>query len=189
MAEVPKDAEFSFIHVPGAPIAARQGFPPETVVSLQDPEFFSQGVLSLPISKDETGPVLMIDGDLTIGTSAMTYRIANFWSAFETDTLKSISLSDGSTYTPIDFIETFAGPDLLEQVIYSIDTSSAGDTFFSDVEGVLDMRDLTEVEIGLLEAASSSGVGSTSVAYSFAPLEPGLSLNRLFIETETEFGG
>ncbi len=189
MAEVLKDAEFSFIQVPGAPIAARQGFPPETVVSLQDPEFFSRGTLTLPISQGETGPVLMIDDDLTIGTSAMTYRIADFWSAFETDTLKSIALSDGSTYTPIDFIETFAGPDLLEQVIYSIDTSSAGDASFPGAEGVLDMRDLTEVEIGLLDAAPSPGVDSAPGVDSFAPHEPALSLNRLFIENETEFGG
>lgn len=189
MAEVPKDAEFSFTQMPGTPTAARQGIPPETVVSMQDPTFFSRGILTLPISKDETGPVLMIDNDLTIGTAAMTYRIADFWSAFETDTLKSIALSDGSAYAPIDFIETFAGPGLLEEVIYSIDTSSADDAPFSDSEGVLDMRDLTEMEVGLLGSAASPGVGSAPIVDSFAPHETGLSLNRLLIENDTEFGG
>lgn len=198
MAEIPGNAEISFSNLSDFHGVAMNGAKSAVILSLLDREVFSDGHLNLPFTQIEIGHVFLTENDLAISTTGATYLVRGFWSAFERDALASIKFADGSELVPIDFIETFAGPDLLEQFFYSIETAANSlvgeEALFSAANGILDMCDLTQADTDIIECAATKtdvhhlaprNAAANQVAL---PLETDRSLNRLFTEHEADFG-
>lgn len=196
MAEVPVNAEFSVRDLSKSDADPAQSSFPEITLSLDDGAFFADGRLTLPVSHDDAVIVLPTEDGLLVSTPVAVYVLPNFWSWLETDTLKIIALSDGPEYDPIDFLETFAGQDVLEQLIYSIDTSSdtsVGEPDLNmDADGILDMRDLTAADLDILVGGESRALDLAEAparGFSDITVHWDASLNRLFTENEADFGG